>query len=69
VGELRRPGQQAGAEPGEEVEQGLAGEETGDEPVLQQQSGGEGDAEQVVIMQVGGGEGREDEQRRGGPDF
>ena len=53
MGELRGPGKQAGAKPGEEEEDGLAGGKAGDEAVLHEQGDGERDADEVVVMQVG----------------
>jgi hypothetical protein len=66
MGELRCPGEQTGAEPGEEKEHGLARREASDEAVLHEQCDGERDADQVVVMQVGAGERGEDEEGNGG---
>jgi len=62
MSELRGPGEQAGAEPGEEKQHGLAGGKAGGETVLQEQGDRERDAEQVVIVQIRGCEGGEDEE-------
>ena len=66
MGELRGPGKQAGAEPGEEEEDGLAGRKAGDEAVLHEQGDGERDADEVVVMQIGAREGGENKERHGG---
>ena len=56
MGKLRRPGQQAGTKPGEEVEHRLKRSKTDGQALLDQQSDRQRDAEQVVIMQIGTGE-------------
>ncbi len=61
MGELRRPGQRAGAEPGEEEEDGLAGQEASFQAVANQQGYRQGNAEQVVVMQIRAGEGGENQ--------
>ena len=66
MGVLRRPGQQAGAEPGEEEEHGLEGGEAGAQAVFHDEGDGQGGGEEVVVVQVRAGEGGEDEQRGDG---
>jgi hypothetical protein len=56
MGKLRRPRQQAGAKPSEEVEHRLERSKTGGQALLDQQSDRQRDAEQVVIMQIWAGE-------------
>ena len=58
MGELRGPGEQAGAEPGEEEEDRLAGCKAGDEAVLHEQGDGERGADEVVVVQIGAGQAR-----------
>ncbi len=50
MGQLRRPGQQAGREPGEEAEHRLERGKTSNQPLLDQQRDRQRDAEQIVSM-------------------
>ena len=65
MGELRHPGQQAGAEPDEEKQHRLKRGEAIDEPLLRQQRHRKGSTQQIVIMQIVAGECTKDDDRRG----